>query len=67
MSNEVRTIIALDDTPAIIYSNNVPALTYIDLGEIELYDEGNDLLAIKPFQIEIYLQPLPSMETDLTP
>ena len=67
MSNEVRTIIALDAVSAIIYSNNVSALTYIDLGEIELYDEGNDLLAIKPFQIEIYLQPLPSMETDLTP
>ena len=51
MSNEVRTIIALDAVPAIIYSNNVSALTYIDLGEIELYDEGNDLLSIKPFQI----------------
>ena len=50
MSIEVPTLTAPDDVPRITYSNNVPTLTYIEPGEIELFDEGNDLLAIKLLQ-----------------
>ena len=50
MSIEVPTLTAPDDVPRITYSNNVPTLTYIEPGEIELFDEGNDLLAINLLQ-----------------